>query len=150
MTNLSCAGFIARLALTTLAIWGFAAAALAQPPPECVLPAPGAGNVVNPTRVCFQVSPDHDVLDRYDLDLIDPGGFVVNTINMGLPSPVLTGDGTRWVSWDDLNVQPTSFGVGYTAVARAVGADAASPNSDVSNAWDRVPGRPGGPRVVGR
>ena len=133
------------LCLIVLAV---ASPAWAQAPPECALPAPGAGNAVNPTRVCFEVSPDHDLLDHYDFDIIDPSGSIVNTLNMGLPAPVLTGDGTRWISWPNLNVQPTSFGVGYTAVVRAVAALAMSPNSDVSNPWDRVAGRPGGPRVV--
>lgn len=123
--------------------------ARAQAPPECALPAPGAGNVVNPTRVCFEVSADHDSLDSYAFDIIDPGGTVIQTIDMGLPTPVLTGEGTRWISWPNLNVMPTTFGVGYTSVVRAVAASAVSPDSDVSNLWDRTPGRPGGPRVVG-
>ncbi len=141
--------FIGGVVLVLAGITVTATTAAAQAPPECDLPAPGAGNVVNPTRVCFAVSPDHDLLDRYDFDIVDPSGTTVNTINMGLPAPVLTADGTRWISWPNLNVMPTTFGVGYTSVVRAVAASAVSPDSDVSNPWNRTPGRPGGPRVVG-
>lgn len=141
---------ILLLVLTTVCIWGFAASALAQAPPECALPAPGAGNVQNPTRVCFEVSPDHDMLDSYALDLIDPLGTTQQTIDMGLPTPVLTGDGTRWVSWPNLNVMPRSFGAGWKSVVRSIAMGAIGPDSLDSNFWDRVPGPPGGrPRVVG-
>lgn len=118
-----------------------AAVSFGQMPAECV----GDGSrVVNPTRVCFEASPDHDAIDRYDLDLIDPLGVVVNTINIGVPPAPVTPDGTRWVSWPGLNVQPTAFGVGYHGVLRAVAAMANSPDSNDSNLWDRAPGRPGG------
>jgi len=132
---------------TAVAVLILGVAAFAQMPAECVVTGPG--NVVNPTRVCFEVSPDHDALDRYDLDLIDPAGGIVNTINMGVPVPVETEDGSRWVNWPNLNVMPTMFGVGYHAVLRAVANLASSPDSDDSNLWDRAPGRPGGAlRVV--
>ncbi len=126
-----------------------AAPALAQAPsPDCDLPAPGAGNAVNPTRVCFQVNDEHDMLDRYDLDIINPSGTLDQTINMGLPPAPTTADGTRWVNWNNLNVMPRAFGVGYTSVVRAVAGTAESADSIVSNNWDRAPGRPGGPRIV--
>lgn len=118
------------------------------PSPDCDLPAPGAGNVTNPTRVCFQVLAEHDMLDRYDLDIINPQGNLDQTINMGLPPAPTTADGTRWVNWANLNVMPRAFGVGYTSVVRAVAGTASSVDSIVSNNWDRSPGRPGGPRIV--
>jgi hypothetical protein len=126
----------------------FAIPALAQPPsPECDLPP--AGTVVqNPTRVCMEVSPDHDAIDGYAADLVDDAGAVIQTIDMGLPAPTTTGDGSRWIIWSNLNVMPHAFG-SYTTVVRAYAGGVSGPNSEVSNTWDRTPGPPSRPpRVV--
>lgn len=134
--------------LLTLAFLLVAVPAFAQAPsPECDLPAPGAGNVTNPTGVCFIASFDHMDIDHYELDLVSSSGAIMQTINMGKPVPQNTPNGEQWVVWQNLNVMPVQFGT-YTSVARSVGDGVTGPASDPSNFWDREPGRPGGPRVV--
>lgn len=142
-------GLLLRVIIYSLAFYGFGISAFAQPPsPDCDIPAPGAGNVVNPTGVCFQASPDHNDIDSYALDLVDSSGVVVQTIDMGKPLPVNTPNGEQWVVWlGNLNVMPVSFGT-YTSIARSIGNGVTGPPSVPSNFWDREPGRPGGPRVV--
>ena len=134
--------------LVAILILGSVLVAYAQPPAECALPAAGEPNVTNPTRVCFEVSPDHDTIDGYALDLVRDDGSIAQTIDMAKPTPVLTGDGTRWVSWPNLNVMPRAFGE-YTSYVRAYGGGVSGPDSTVSNTWDRSPGPPSSaPRIV--
>ena len=120
-----------------LVVVSVAGVASAQAPPECV----GGGVPSNPTRVCFIASEDHDDVDSYALDLYAAGGALVQTIDMGLPLPVTTANGERWVSWGDLNVMPVVFGQ-YFARARAIAAGVSGESSEDSNLFDRVPGRP--------
>lgn len=137
-----------QIASATSVVLLLATSAAAQAPPECQLPA--SGNVANPSRVCFEASPDHDSIDSYALDLYSADGTLVNTLDMGKPGATTTADGSRWVVWNNLNVMPTTFGNGYFARARSIANGATGPDSEDSNAWDRVPGPPSGnPRLVG-
>ena len=130
-------------ALFIVALLLLPASVAAQAPPECAVP---AENPVNPTRVCFIASSDHPIIDAYALDIFDMGGGLINTIDLGLPTP----DANNWISWDMLNVMPVGFGL-YFCEVRALGGGVSSSPSDPSNNWDRAPGRPGGPvSVVGQ
>jgi hypothetical protein len=95
----------------------------------------------NPTEVIFTCA-DHDRDDQHELDIIrSSDGTVLQTILLGDPPADAAGLITAAI-----NVQPIAFGT-YTAVARAVAGGVKSENSDPSNAWERVPGKPGTVRV---
>lgn len=96
--------------------------------------------VKNPTMVEFGISADHALIDGYVLDLIDAGGAVIQTLDVGKPDD-LDGDGLVQVS---INVMPITFGI-YTGEARATAAGAESDNSPASVPWERAPGPPSRP-----
>ena len=99
-----------------------------------------AQTVQNPTRVEFDLSVDHDRVTRYELSVVNLAtGATIQTLDLGLPDDP-DGDGRVDVA---INMQPIAFGT-YVAVARAYAADVVGPDSDPSNVWERVPGRPGG------
>lgn len=133
---------VALLLVNTLPVFAQA------PSPDCDLP-PAGVTVMNPTRACFEVSPDHATIDGYAIDLVrESDDTVAQTIDMGKPASQATPDGTEWVIWNGLNVMPRSFGTYYSNI-RAYAGGVSGPDSVSSNDWDRAPGRPGGPpRVV--
>ncbi len=110
--------------LLTLAMVGLAATAQAQ-------------NVKNPSRAEWTCSADHAVIDGYRLDIMDKTGAVLQTLDMGKPTP----DATNTCA-GALNVQPVKFDTNYVARIRAYAGAAESDNSTNSNAFDRVPGKP--------
>ncbi|HAM59502.1 MAG TPA: hypothetical protein DCQ64_30475 [Candidatus Rokubacteria bacterium] len=91
----------------------------------------------NPSQIAF-FCPDHDRDDQHEIDVVRVSdGVVIATLLGG--DPPLTG--TEVVV--DLNVQPVAFG-SYRFVVRAVAGPLRSANSDPSEVWERVPGRPSG------
>lgn len=109
----------------------FTTPAMAQTPPP---------DVNNPTAVEFTVSTDHAAITSYEMDILRPDGTVLQTINLGKPTP----DASNTVR-ADLNVQPVAFGTGYTVRVRAIAGTAASDYTDSINKFNRVPGKPGQP-----
>jgi hypothetical protein len=104
-------------------------AAQTTPPPD----------VKNPSAVVFTPSSDHATIDGYDLDILRPDGSVLQTLNLGKPTPdPNTGDCTA-----PLNVQPVAFGTGYSVQIRARAGAVSSDNSVSVNKFSRVPGGPG-------
>jgi hypothetical protein len=96
--------------------------------------------VKNPTALGF-ICPDHDLDDEHEIDIIRVSdGAVVQTLLAGDP-PVVNGEVVV-----RLNVQPVAFGT-YVFVVRAVGGGTKSPDSNRSDVWERVPGRPTGVTV---
>lgn len=93
--------------------------------------------VKNPTLLTF-TSVDWETIDRHELDiartsdnqiiqtLIDNGPYSSQDISVGI------------------NVMPVAFGQ-YVFVARACIATLCSVDSDPSNLWERVPGKPSKP-----
>ncbi len=115
--------------------------AIAQAPPECALP---FTNPVNPTTVCFIAPADHDSLTGYMLDIIDPLGNMLQSIDMGKPAIDVNG----WVMWEELNIMPKVYGRNYTSIVRAVVGAISSTPSLPSNAWDSLPLEPVDVRTV--
>ena len=100
--------------------------------------------VKNPSGLIFTASADHDLITRYDVDIVRKSdNVVVQTINAGKPAKDAAGDVTI-----SLNVQPVAFNV-YYFVARAVAGTSVSPNSTPSPDWERAPGAPSKLRVGG-
>jgi len=97
-------------------------------------------NIRNPTGYEFTASTDHTLIDRYDLDILNAAGTVIQTLNIGKPTP----NGTGLIT-GALNVQPITFGAGYSIQVRAIVGTVASDNAVSSNKFDRVPGKPGLP-----
>lgn len=98
-------------------------------------------NVKNPTTVTFEASPDHALVESYELDLLRSDGTVLQTLNVGKP-PVVNGVATATI-----NVQPVTFGVNYSARIRARAGSAVSDYADSVNKFDRAPGAPSNPRL---
>lgn len=122
--------FVLALILGVLAI-----AVPAQTPPA---------DVDNPRGVVFTPSPDHAVIDGYELDLLRPDGSVLQTLNLGKPAiDPATGDCAA-----DVNVQPVSFGLGYSMRLRAVAGAIASDYTPSVNKFNRRPGSPS--RLIAR
>ena len=96
-----------------------------------------AVNVRNPSAVEFTVSPDHANVDSYELDILKADGSVVQTLNIGKPTPDATGTARA-----PINVQPTAFGKDYSTRLRAIAAGAQSDYAPSENKFDRVPGAP--------
>ncbi len=99
-------------------------------------------DVNNPSKVAFTVSSDHAAVTGYELDILRPDGSVLQTLNLGKPTP----DGAGNVE-APLNVQPVTFGKGYSVQVRAVANDAFSDNVRSENKFNRVPGGPTKPVV---
>jgi hypothetical protein len=106
----------------------FATPAYAQTPPA---------DVDNPSGIVFTASADHANVDSYELDILRPDGSVLQTINIGKPTP----DATQ-TCVAPLNVQPIAFGSGYSLRLRAKAGTAASDYTTSLNKFNRVPGGP--------
>ena len=98
-------------------------------------------NVKNPTTITFEPSPDHAMVESYELDLLRADGTVLQTLNVGKPSVV------NGVASATINVQPVTFGVNYSARIRARAGSATSDYADSVNKFDRAPGSPSNPRL---
>lgn len=93
-------------------------------------------DVKNPGAIVFTPSLDHALVDSYELDILRPDGTALQTLNIGKPA-VVAGECTA-----PLNVQPVTFGVGYSLRLRAVAGGAFSDYTVSVNKFDRVPGGP--------
>lgn len=93
-------------------------------------------DVKNPSAVEIGPSPDHATIDSYELDILRPDGTVLQTLNLGKPTPV------NGVITAPVNVQPAAFGVGYSLRVRVKAGTATSDYVVSSNKFDRVPGAP--------
>jgi hypothetical protein len=102
-----------------------------------------AADVNNPTAVQFTASADHASVTGYTLDILRADGTVLQTLDLGKPVPAATTN----LCTVAMNVQPITFGVGYSVRVRAyVAATPANAVSDwalSSNKFNRVPGKPG-------
>lgn len=96
-----------------------------------------AQDVNNPSGVTFTASPDHATVDSYELDILRPDATVLQTLNLGKPTPDATQTCTA-----PLNVQPVAFGNGYSVQVRARAGTAVSANAVSVNKFNRVPGSP--------
>jgi hypothetical protein len=95
------------------------------------------GDVNNPSAVEFVASVDHATVDGYELDILRPDNTVLQTINLGKPTPNASS-----VITAPLNVQPISFGNGYSVRVRARAGTAFSDYTVSVNKFNRVPGPP--------
>lgn len=95
------------------------------------------GDVNNPAGVEFVASIDHATVDGYDLDILRPDSTVLQTINLGKPTP-----NASQVINAPLNVQPIAFGNGYSVRVRARAGTAFSDYSVSTNKFNRIPGAP--------
>lgn len=124
-------GFAPRWVFVALIVGLFLAA-------PAVAAAQTVPSIKNPRLVEFTVSPDHAVIDSYELGFFMPGAALPFTIvNIGKPAPDATGTASA-----PINVQPFTFAADYTAKLRAVVGTATSDWSAPSNPFDRVPGAP--------
>jgi hypothetical protein len=96
-----------------------------------------AQDVNNPSGVTFTASADHATVDSYELDILRPDATVLQTLNLGKPTPDSTQTCTA-----PLNVQPIAFGAGYSLQLRAKAGTAVSANALSVNKFNRVPGAP--------
>lgn len=94
-------------------------------------------DVNNPSAVQFTASTDHGLIDAYELDILRPDGTVLQTLNLGKPTPDATNTCTA-----PLNVQPIAFASGYTVRVRAKAGTAVSDYAIGQNKFNRVPGPP--------
>lgn len=117
-----------KVAVLTVVAFLWALSALAQ------------GVAKNPTAVIF-TCPDHATDTGHEVDIVSASGTVMQTIAGGDPPADASGD-VRIT----LNVQPIAFGEYFIRIRAIVGA-MKSDDSTPSPIWQRVPGRPGGPRV---
>ena len=113
---------------------GFVAGLLCMP---SVAAAQSVPAVNNPSAVTFTASVDHAQVDSYELDILRPDGTVLQTLNLGKPTPDATSICTA-----PLNVQPIAFGSGYTVRLRAIAGTAHSDYAISLNSFNRVPGAP--------
>jgi len=98
------------------------------------------GDVDNPSGVSFTVSADHALVSSYELDILRPDSTVLQTLNLGKPTPDAAGTATA-----PINVQPVAFGNGYSVRLRALAGTATSVSVNSENKFNR---RPGGPSKV--
>src|SRR4051812_6590253 len=94
-------------------------------------------DVNNPSGVTFTASPDHATIDSYELDILRPDATVLQTLNLGKPTPDATNTCTA-----PINVQPIAFASGYTVRVRAKAGTAISADAVSQNKFNRVPGPP--------
>jgi hypothetical protein len=114
--------------LTVLAlVLAFAAPAVAQT---------AEPQVKNPGAVEFEPSADHALVGAYELDILRPDGSVLQTINLGKPSPI------EGICRSAINVQPVAFGKDYSVRLRALAGSAASDYALSLNKFERAPGSP--------
>jgi hypothetical protein len=116
-----------RLLLPCVLFLFLAVPAFAQLPPD----------VNNPSAVQFTASADHASVDSYELDILRPDGTVLQTLNLGKPTPDATNTCTA-----PMNVQPIAFASGYTVRVRAKAGTAVSDYAVSLNKFNRVPGSP--------
>jgi hypothetical protein len=102
-----------------------------------------AADVNNPAAIQFVASADHASVTGYTLDILRPDGTVLQTLDLGKPTPAATTN----LCTAALNVQPIAFATGYSVRVRAyVTATTGSAVSDWAvsvNKFNRVPGKPG-------
>lgn len=117
----------------------------------CAVPAfAQTANVQNPSQVTFTPSPDHALIDSYEMDILKPDGTVLQTLNLGKPVSITNAYGTFTCTATDplsrcyaaVSVQPVAFGVGYSAQMRAKVGSVVGPSNVSDNKFDRVPGGP--------
>jgi hypothetical protein len=129
-----------------LALAGTAKAAENVPSVTVLAELPGdvavmqAADVDNPSAVSFTVSADHALVSSYELDILRPDSTVLQTLNLGKPTPDAAGTATA-----PINVQPVAFGNGYSVRLRALAGTATSASVNSDNKFNR---RPGGPSKV--
>ena len=101
-------------------------------------------NVVNPGTVSFTCSPDHAAIDSYTLGVFTSSTATTPTwtVTLGKPTPDTTNTCTVAV-----NFQPLVWGTAYVGRVWAVAGVVSGERSDVSNPFDRSPGKPGGPTI---
>lgn len=116
-----------RLLLPCVLFLFLATPAFAQLPPD----------VNNPSAVQFTASADHAAVDSYELDILRPDGTVLQTLNLGKPTPDATNTCTA-----PINVQPVTFATGYAVRVRAKSGTAVSEYGVSENKFNRVPGSP--------
>lgn len=92
----------------------------------------------NPTSVSFDPGADYDTIASFRLDILNTGGSVVRSIDLGKP-PLVSGRCSAGV-----NVRPLEFGT-YSGVVVAIAAGVESDPSDPSAPFLRAPGKPGQP-----
>ena len=110
-------------------------------PALLALPAPQATPIKNPSALAF-TCPDHAADTAHEIAIVrDSDGVTIQTISGG--DPALTGNEVVI----PLNVQPIEFGR-YKFRARAGGPSPSgtiwSDWSDLTEVWERAPGKPGG------
>lgn len=96
-----------------------------------------AQNVKNPTLLTF-TSIDWATVDRHEIEIIRTSDSVV------VQTLVDSGPYTDENIMVGINVMPVAFGE-YVIMVRACAGTLCSDESDQSNLWDRVPGRPSKP-----
>lgn len=94
-------------------------------------------SVDNPTSVTFTASIDHAAIDSYEVDIVRPDGSILQTLNVGKPTPDATNTCTA-----PINVQPIAFNNGYWMQVRAAAGSAKSTSTVSQNAFNRIPGAP--------
>lgn len=94
-------------------------------------------DVNNPSAVTFTASADQASIDSYELDILRPDGSVLQTLNIGKPTPDATSTCLATV-----NVQPIAFAAGYSMRVRAKAGTAYSDYAISQNKFNRVPGGP--------
>src|SRR6266545_7559063 len=114
-----------RLLILVCVVWfALASAAVAQT----------VADVDNPRAIEFTPSIDDALVDSYELDILRPDGSVLQTINIGKPTPDATNTCTA-----PLNVQPVAFAVGYSVRVRAKAGTAVSEDAVSVNKFTRKP-----------
>ena len=102
-----------------------------------------AQTVLNPTGAEFTLSPDHDRVTRYEMEILDAVGSSASTLDLGMP---LDPDGDQTVTVI-IDLDGIPFGT-YTAIVRAYASDVQGEDSSPSDVFARVPGAPGGVLVL--
>lgn len=97
-----------------------------------------AADVKNPTAVTFVADPDHVLIDSYELSIFRPDNTVLQTLNLGKPTP----NATTQVITAALSVQPIAFGTGYYVGVRSKVGTTVSDYSLSENKFNRAPGGP--------
>jgi hypothetical protein len=94
-------------------------------------------SINNPSAVTFTASADHSAIESYEADILRPDGSVLQTLNLGKPTPDAAGTITV-----TLNVQPIAFAQGYRLRLSAKVGTARSDYALSENTFNRVPGAP--------
>lgn len=115
------------------ALSGFMPVPFTDPTEEQTVPA----DVDNPSAVTWTASPDHTLLDGYDVNILRSDGSILQTLNAAKPTP----DSSNTCTFA-LNVQPIAFGKGYSITVSARAGTATSASAASLNKFNRVPGGP--------